>query len=368
MTGSASFPRVSPTVRRRFVAVDDTRWVQCHASTLIRSGDSVEVAFFAGTAEGTPDNRILMASSTDLATWTDPLRMDEGDAVAHWNPVLAHDPTGRLGLFYKHGALISAWSTRFRRRRDDRTWEPARELVPGDSGGRGPVRNAPIVAAGRWFAPASTEDWEADGGAVWESFVDVSADDGATWTALRIPLDRTALRGAGIIQPALWFDRRGGISALCRSTEGSVYLSRSIGTADDVRGFEPARPAGLPNNNSGLAVLALPDGRLVCAHNPVSGDWAARCPLGLSVSDDDGPTWRYALTVEDGVTRIGDGPEPSDGSGHAPTTASATGVVTTGVGEYSYPAIILDGERLLISYTWQRRGIVVADIPVAALG
>jgi predicted neuraminidase len=41
--------------------------------------------------------------------------------------------------------------------------------------------------------------------------------------------------------------------------------------------------------------------------------------------------------------------------------------VTSGAGEYSYPTAVLDGDRLFISYTWQRRGIVLAEVPLNAL-
>jgi predicted neuraminidase len=39
--------------------------------------------------------------------------------------------------------------------------------------------------------------------------------------------------------------------------------------------------------------------------------------------------------------------------------------VTSGAGEYSYPTAVLDGDRLLVSYTWQRRGIVLAEISLS---
>jgi predicted neuraminidase len=42
-------------------------------------------------------------------------------------------------------------------------------------------------------------------------------------------------------------------------------------------------------------------------------------------------------------------------------------VVTSGVAEYSYPYAVLDSDQLLITYTWQRRGIVLARLPVADL-
>jgi predicted neuraminidase len=349
--------------------VDNPAWIQCHASTIITAGPRFLVAFFAGTAEGAPDNRIWLSTSADLITWSAPVCVDEGEEVAHWNPVLAHDPDGMLWLFYKKGPLISAWQTYFRTSADHgATWSPAAELVPSDAGGRGPVKNQPLTVGRRWFAPSSLEAWgDAPGETAWSGFVDISDDSGHSWTSVPVPVDRDRLRGAGIIQPSLWKDQRGGISLLFRSSEGSAFLSRSAGGSEPEVVFTEARPVGLPNNNSGLDVVALPGGRLVCAHNPVDGDWGPRCPLGLSISNDDGETWAYAVTIEDGTTPIGDGPMPTDGRSLQPGAAAASGVVTTGQGEYSYPTLIVSGDRLVVSYSWQRRGIVAASIPICYL-
>ena len=58
------------------------------------------------------------------------------------------------------------------------TWSEAKELVPGDRGGRGPVKNKSIVLSnGDWLAPASHEEGQ------WRTFVDRSSDGGKTWTA-----------------------------------------------------------------------------------------------------------------------------------------------------------------------------------------
>lgn len=37
------------------------------------------------------------------------------------------------------------------------------------------------------------------------------------------------------------------------------------------------------------------------------------------------------------------------------------------MGEYSYPALAPTGDTLTVSYTWQRRGIVEATVPLSCL-
>jgi predicted neuraminidase len=330
-------------ISRSFVTLDEG--TQCHASTVAVVEGQPVVAWFAGTREGTPDNRIHVAGPGGTRM------LDTARDVAHWNPVLAPGPDGALWLFCKVGARISQWVTLVTRSHDGgATWEPVRELVPGDrSGGRGPVKNPPLFTpGGLWLAPASVEEWGER--PRWSPFVDVSADGGRTWERASIPVDRSVLRGAGHIQPALWWGASGPV-ALMRSTEGRAHRSSS---PDGGRTWTPARPTELPNGNSGLAAVALPSGRVACVHNPSETDWGPRCPLVVSVSDD-GWSWRRVLVLDDGAGAA-DGFAAGDG-----------GVVTSGAGEYSYPTAVLDGDRLLVSYTWQRRGIVLAEVPLSAL-
>ncbi|RVU20834.1 neuraminidase (sialidase) [Streptomyces antnestii] len=347
---------------RTFVTVDDPRWRQCHASTVAApTGGAPLVAWFAGTREGTPDNRIWLSGPAGVHA------LDTGYDMAHWNPVPAPDPSenGVLWLFAKAGPRISEWVTLVTRTRDGgATWERPRELVPGDlSGGRGPVKNPPLVTPeGLWPAPASVEHWAKP--ARWDPFVDVSADSGATWSRAPIPVDRAALRGAGHIQPSLWLGPDGPV-ALMRSTESRAHRAVS---RDGGRRWSLAVPTGLPNNNSGLCALALPSGRAACVHNPSSQDWGSRCPLVVSVSDDDGMTWREVAVVDDGLTLVDPAVpqrlDPHARPGFAPGDA---GVVTSGVAEFSYPTAVLDGPDLLITYTWQRRGIVLARLSLTHL-
>jgi predicted neuraminidase len=347
---------MSTTVTRAFVTIDDPPGMQCHASTVAVTPDGPVFAWFAGTREGAPDTRIHIAGPSGTRV------LDTGRDAAHWNPVLAPGPDGALWLFCKVGPRISEWITFVTRSTDSGvTWEPVRELVPGDrSGGRGPVKNPPLSTPdGLWLAPASVEEWGER--PRWSPFVDVSADGGATWERAQIPVYRPALHGAGHIQPALWWGPAGPV-ALMRSSEGRAYRATS---PDGGRTWGPPIPTDLPNGNSGLAAVALPSGRVVCVHNPVAQDWGPRCPLVVSVSDDDGRTWRRALVIDDGTTPV-DPAVPVRSGPVADLAAGDGGVMTTGAGEYSYPTAVLDGDRLLVSYTWQRRGIVLAQVPLSA--
>jgi len=61
-----------------------------------------------------------------------------------------------------------------RRSLDASVWSQPGELVPGDIGGRGPVKNKLIkLQNGDWLAPASIET-----NTLWVCFVDRSSDQG----------------------------------------------------------------------------------------------------------------------------------------------------------------------------------------------
>lgn len=313
------------TAIKQFIFEDSRPFASCHASTLVSLEDgSVLSAWFGGTDEGDPDVDIWCSRRTD-GQWSAPHRIAGETGIPHWNPVLFQGDNGIIYLFYKVGHTIPGWYTRVLESRDGgSTWGEPAELVEGDVGGRGPVRNKPIITQdGTWLAPASLES------EVWDACVDISRDQGRSWTMSElVPVRHEMLRGKGIIQPTLWESESGRIHMLLRSTEGSIYRSESDDTGAT---WCEAYPTGLPNNNSGIDLVKRDEGKLALVHNPVS-EGNLRTPLVVSLSDDNGASWREWLVLEN---------EP---------------------GEYSYPAVIMKNGKLLITYTWKRERIVFWEI------
>lgn len=298
---------------------DDRPFAQCHAATLaFLGGGAFLAAWFGGAHEKNPDVAIWLSRRAGRR-WSPPRRVAKVRGSAHWNPVLFRAPGGRIHLFFKVGDTISAWET-WTMTSDDQgaTWSEPRALVPGDRGGRGPVKNKPIVLADKsWLAGASLES-----GGRWDAFVDRSVDGGRTWTASDpVPLNHAAFPGSGVIQPTLWESRPGRVHMLLRSTAG--YICRSD-SDDSGLTWSPAAPTHLPHNNSGIDLARLADGRLVLAYNPVT---SGRTPLSLAVSGDNGETWRRFADLE------------------------------AGEGEYSYPAILPTRTGVAVAYTWKRQRI-----------
>ncbi|MDD9269187.1 exo-alpha-sialidase [Paenibacillus sp. GCM10023248] len=311
-------------VIKEYIFEDDRPFLSCHASTLEKLPDGhVLAAWFGGTKEKAPDVAIWVSRRTD-AGWTAPLKVADQDHIPHWNPVLFRRPDGELFLYYKIGTSIEEWETMVMRSSDDGyTWTAPVPLIAGDRGGRGPVKNKPIVLHdGTIAAPASLEP-------AWDAFVDLSDDGGETWTRSEtVPLDRSALTGKGIIQPTLWESEPGVVHMLLRSTEGAIYRSDS---QDGGKTWCPAYPTELPNNNSGIDLVKLEYGALALVYNPTRPEpgkhKGPRTPLVLALSRDNGLSWEQELLLDEGEK------------------------------QYSYPAIVAKGQELYITYTWKRERI-----------
>lgn len=313
----------STVPEKDFVFEDDRPFEQCHASTVARmeNGQFI-VAWFGGKHEKNDDVGIWI-SRGEAGNWTDPVEIMKIREDPHWNPVLFTKPNGEIILYFKVGKEIDFWETWLTTSSDNGvTWSEPQELVPGDRGGRGPVKNKPIILSnGDWLAPASHEEGQ------WDSFVDISKDGGKTWTmSPYVPIDRTVFKGKGSIQPTLWESSPGHVHMLVRTADGVIARSDS---EDYGATWSELYKTGLPNPNSGIDVVKVEDGRLVLLYNPDDKNWGDRAPLTLAVSEDNGKTWPYKWNIETGV--------PDD--------------------EFSYPSIIHWGNNVAAVYTWQRERV-----------
>ena len=311
------------TLEYEHIFGDERPFPQSHASTIIGSNGRYLLAWFAGSYEKADDVGIWMAKG-EPGNWSDPYLAVKIRDDPHWNPVLFRDPDNRVYLYFKVGKEIDFWETWVQHSDDGgETWSKPRELVEGDRGGRGPVRNRPIVLSnGTWLAPASVESDR-----VWDVFVDRSEDGGETWTATDLlQLDREMVEGEGVIQPALWESSPGKVHMLMRSSSGKICRSDS----DDFgKTWSPIVETELPNNNSGIDVAHIEGETIALIYNPVGENWGKRYPITVAVSNDNGKTWPVKLDLEQGE----------------------------GDDELSYPAIFYEEGNLIACYTWNRERI-----------
>ncbi len=296
----------------------------CHASTVLPlDNGTVVAAWFAGTSEGENDVNILTSVRSKDGTWGTPIQVSADANTAHWNPVLFQRTDGTIVLYFKVGTATDYWKTYYATSTNGRSWSTPRELVPGDnSGGIGPVKNKPLrLKNGTVLAPTSTEI-----NGEWKAHIDISYDDGRTWT-------KTPDINAGnvkMIQPTLWQSADGSVHMFTRTNSGKIYRSDST---DNGKTWSDAYATNIPNNNSGIDLDVDGAGRIFLAYNN-TGIPGIRTPLSLAVSLDDGQTFTKILTFERGLA------------------------------EYSYPAIVIKGDTIHITYTYERDYIAYWQIKI----
>ncbi len=305
----------------------------CHASTVLSlSNVTVVAAWFGGSKEGNDDVKIWV-SVRENGKWCAPYSVAvDGKPLPHWNPVLFLRGNGEIILYFKYGKPIPEWVTYFAVSKDGgKSFSKPEILVPGDSdGGRGPVKNKAIrLKDGTVLAPASKETKRG----VWKCFVYNTKDDGKTLTqSIFILRPIRGLKPVNMIQPTLWEDDNG-VHALLRTNCGHIYKSDSKdGGVTWCKAYET--PMGNPN--SGIDITQLSDGTLILIMNPIFENWGDRAPLILMNSTDNGNTFEEFFTCEP----------------------------TIGDHEFSYPAIVADGNTLHITYTHEREAIVYQQISV----
>ena len=328
------------------------------------------------------------AGEGEGSVWSMPTVVAKQSDEAHWNPVLFF-VDDVLHLHFKVGDDIDTWRTYAATSTDEgETWTDARELVPGDIGGRGCVKNKPLVipspsnpnpnptrtrkkkkiddgekiqkAKKKKEDSSDSSDEEGGGNTAamdddtppvllcgastesggWRAFIDVSTDGGNTW--VRTPDIHVSFLAhypdVGIIQPSLWRNpsKPDIVHAVFRSDAGAVYRADAT---DGGRTWGPAMRTKLTSSNTGVDVAAMLGGKLLAlAYNPGTADgsnWGRRYPLRVSLSADDGLTWSHHVDLE------------------------------TTPGEYSYPALTpwpedndgMGAKGFTLTYTYNRQNV-----------
>lgn len=298
---------------------------QCHASTIQSIGkDSLLVAWFGGTHESNPDV-VIWSSLFANGQWQPPLQIADGivgdTRYPTWNPVLYQYPSSdSLYLYYKVGPNPREWAGYVKYSLDSgRHWSAASRLPAKVLG---PIKNRPLTLAdGLTLSPSSTESKDE----IWKAHIEVSRDQGKTWTISPIRPD-TSIQ---VIQPSIIEHANGRIQVLCRSKENQVMTAFS---SDQGQTWGPWQSTNLLNPNAATDAIRLKNGMFMIVYNPSTAGkqwWEGRTQLHVATSKD-GLQWKDRLTLENGVE--GD--------------------------EYSYPTIIQDKSGLIhITYTWNRKGI-----------
>lgn len=118
----------------------------------------------------------------------------------------------------------------------------------------------------------------------------MTRDAGATWSySAPVPT-------LGLIQPSVIALGPGRLAAFFRDARGLGIIARSD-SSDGGLTWSEAVPSGLPNPSGGIEAIRLASGRLAVVYNNQTG--RERDRLAISLSDDEGRTWRWTKQLAD---------------------------------------------------------------------
>lgn len=261
--------------------------------------------YAGGVNEGPENYVVLVTCARGSQAWTEPVLVIDPPAahVRAYDPVLWHDPLGRLWLF---------WSQCF---------SPRDGMISdGVNGVWGMYTETPELASPTWSEPQrlahgvmmskpvvlSTGEW-AYPTAVWNDLIVPSPawvrDQCRSNLTISTDQGRTYERRGGADVPQRAFDehhivelRDGRLWCLVRTTYG---IGQSF-SFDRGRTWTPGEDSGIPGPDARFFIRRLRSGRLLLVNHRVDPETrAVRCKLAAWLSDDDGRSWHGGLMLDE---------------------------------------------------------------------
>ncbi len=302
-----------------------------HSSTIVKLSDGrLAVAWYGGTREGSKDTCIYFSTCTD-GVWSEPLAIatrfgTTADVKIHTyrmgNPVLSVDNAGVLHLYYVSTDWFGWAAGKMNHKLSNdagRTWSAAeRLLIEPTTNVSTLVRIGTVqLENGSTLLPAYFE--------CGSKHPDIILlNNGAVERKWSYP------QMDGAIQPAAVTGTNGHIYLYCRDSN-DTYKKIRVGEIDETGKLLTNGCVNIPNRDSSVAAVNF--GKyIVIVCNPVED--GGRNILSLFASKD-GVTFKKIIDIENGT------------------------------GEYSYPAALVTGDTLNITYSYQRKYIGYAKVTLA---
>jgi predicted neuraminidase len=174
-----------------------------------------------------------------------------------------------------------------------------------------------VLPSGRWILPLYSDTFSA-------SLMAISDDRGETWRPSR------PLIGFGNIQPSLVRRNDGGLVAFMRDN-GPHRRIRLSTSKDEGMTWSTVVDSAFPNPGAGIEAIRLANGHWALVFNDLP---SGRHSLAVSVSDDEGVTWKWTRHLERSQSGQGQFHYPSiiqasDGSIHVTYTRRRAGEGST---------------------------------------
>lgn len=301
-----------------------------HAPGIVEcpNGDLL-VSWYRGSGERSADDVAIYGARLKKGqkTWSDPFLMADNEGFPDGNTAMFIDRHQRLWLFWPV-ILDNQWSsclTNYRYSKDyqgdgcpkwdwqgalylkpvkfnelmpkvleealQRVESPSEEVVKklkehinsklSSRLGWQPRCKPTVLPSGRIILPLYSDTYSV-------SLMAISDDDGKTWTASQ------PLVGWGNVQPAVLRKQDGTLVAYMREN-GPLRRIRIAESKDEGMSWGPVGVTELPNPGSGLDAMRLTSGNWILIYNDTV---RGRNSLAVSLSDDEGRTWKWTRHLE----------------------------------------------------------------------
>jgi predicted neuraminidase len=328
-----------------------------HSSSVVEiPGGDLMACWFEGSGERTANDVVVKGARLKKgeSRWSSPFVMADTPGHPDCNPVLFVDSTNRLHLYW---IVVQAnrWETSLLKTRistdyqnggaPEWEWQDVILLKPGedfsDAIKRGFLESNTQSLAWAEYAPlyermiveaagdpkkretgwmTRTHPLQLPGGRILLplysdgfnlSLVAISDDQGATWQP-GLPIV-----GRGNVQPSIVLKKNGDIVAYMRDNgDEPGRVMKSIST-DNGYAWSVAKKTKIPNPGSSVETIALNNGDWLMIYNDLEH---GRHSLAVSISEDEGETWRWTRHLEKS---------------------------NQGEGSYSYPSVIQGNDGLI---------------------
>ena len=361
--------RLRPPVERVLPYRPKSEWTYSHHASITSFEGHLYAIWSNGREhEDYPGQRVLVASSTDFYTWSEPTPLVDALPGEHSELVLT------AAGFYQHGATLVAYygqyeytqeslreGVRLGRNhqgtslwalisKDGHTWSESLPLGVPIVPNHGPQRTSSgrlIISGNISFPytddPAGLSGWTMTGIYPSDMAPEVYDDSEGFWTV-------QSRRGwpAGLCEGSFYQTDDGVLHMLLRATgpghAGKLWLTESH---DDGTTWTDPGEVDFTDNNTKFHFGRLPDGRFYYVGSPDPEPRGARCPLVLSLSEDGVRFDRhYVLADED---------YEQQRPGHAKG------------GLYGYPHTLVHEGYLYVIVSLRKEAVAVFRVPLSEL-
>ena len=297
MESQLEFPQVNTSPGPEY-ASQSRRWQGIPGIERAANGRLWVTWFSGGPKEPHEDNYVLLVTSGDDGkSWSEPkIVVDPPGKPRAYDPMLWHDPEGRLWFFWTQNAgppgpyaIYCENSTK-----ENPSWSPVRRIYPLNEASRvsedSPpdhgdiVLNKPIVLkSGAWVLPVRKTHPTP------RMAVAISTDKGESWQLY----GDVEAPGPSQGEPMVVEKRDGSLWMLIRAAGGRIWESTS---SDGGKSWSEGRATSIVTPRVRFHLRRLASGRLLLINTHHAN---TRVTLQASLSEDDGLTWSRPFMLDE---------------------------------------------------------------------